>query len=115
MKVAVRPRASLLDDFDREFGAVGLGEIGLVLKAFRHTAFAVLMRIAVFVEVEQFGREGLAARVSLAPVLVDVNLQLSGHGRFPLPRAASMPVARCADWRFLCFSADAACFGHVSN
>src|SRR2546429_302594 len=39
------------------------------------------MRIAEFVEFEQFGRERLAARVPLALVLVDANFQFSGHDK----------------------------------
>jgi hypothetical protein len=34
------------------------------------------MGVAVFIEVEQFGRQRLAARVPLAFVRIDVNLQL---------------------------------------
>jgi hypothetical protein len=37
------------------------------------------MRIAEFVEIEQFGRQRFAAGVSLAFVLVDVDLEFSRH------------------------------------
>jgi hypothetical protein len=42
------------------------------------------MRIAEFVELEQFGRERFAARVSLTLVLVDAYFQFSGHAGVPL-------------------------------
>src|SRR6202000_329564 len=45
-----------------------------------HRAVADFMRIAEFVEVEQFGRQRLAARMALAFILVDANPELSGHG-----------------------------------
>jgi len=38
------------------------------------------MGVAEFVEVEQFGRKGLAARMALTLVLIDVDFQLAGHG-----------------------------------
>ncbi len=44
-------------------------------------AVADFVRIAEFVELEQFGRQRFAAGVSLALVLVDVDFQFSGHGR----------------------------------
>src|SRR5882757_3777167 len=39
------------------------------------------MRIAEFVELEQFGRQRLAARMSLTPVLIDANFEFSGHDK----------------------------------
>ena len=42
------------------------------------------MRIAEFVELEQFGRERFAARVSLTLVLVDAYFSFPGIQAFPL-------------------------------
>src|SRR4051794_41019166 len=47
------------------------------------------MGIAEFVELEQFGRQRLAARMSLTLVLVDVYFQFSGHGKRSLRSRAS--------------------------
>jgi hypothetical protein len=41
------------------------------------------MGVAVFVEIEQFARQRLAAGVSLALVRVDVDSQLSRHSGVP--------------------------------
>src|SRR6476620_1985507 len=60
-----------LDDLDGELGAVRLGEIGLVLEPRRHRAVALLAGVAVLVELEQLGRQGLAAVVPLALVGID--------------------------------------------
>jgi hypothetical protein len=49
------------------------------------------MRIAEFVELEQFGRKRFAARMSLTLVLVDAYFQFSGHDRrSPWSRATSL-------------------------
>src|ERR1700738_144643 len=87
---------SLLGDFDRDFRTIGFRKVGLVLQTGRHGAVAALMRVAEFVEIEQFGRQRLAARMSLTLVLVDADFQLSRHGRrFSLSRAAcSAPCCR---------------------
>src|ERR1700736_4837919 len=61
---------SLLGDFDRDFRTIGFRKVGLVLQTGRHGAVAALMRVAEFVEIEQFGRQRLAARMSLTLVLV---------------------------------------------
>src|SRR5262249_19172266 len=74
---------SFLGDFDCDLGAVGLGEVGLVLEAGRHGAVADLVGIAVFVEVEQFGCQRFAAGMTLALVLIDANFERHGR-RFPL-------------------------------
>jgi hypothetical protein len=58
------------------------------------TAVADLVRIAEFVELEQFGRQRLAAGVSLTLVLVDVYFQF--------PDMAGVP-RRCACGRALVF------------
>src|SRR5260370_37666192 len=85
----VSPPGSFVGDFDRDFATIGFREISLVLQTGRHGAVAALMRVAQFVEIEQFRRQRLAARVSLTLVLVDADFQLSRHGRrFSLCRAA---------------------------
>jgi hypothetical protein len=71
--------SSFLGNFDRELGAIAFGKPGLVLQALSYDAVAVLMRVAEFIEIEQFGRQRLAARVALTLVLIDVDFQLSGH------------------------------------
>ena len=69
-------------------GTVGLGEPGLVFQARGHGAVADFVRVAEFVEIEQFGRQRLAARVALTFVLVDADFQLSGHRSVPFAVAA---------------------------
>jgi hypothetical protein len=54
----------------------------------------MLVRIAEFVEIEQFRRQRLAAGVALALVLVDVDFQLSGH--ISTPSVAQRWPARMA-------------------
>ena len=61
-------------------GTIGLGEPGLVFQAGGDGAVADFVGVAEFVEFEQFRRQRLAARVALTFVLVDADLQLSGHG-----------------------------------
>src|SRR5262249_49841166 len=68
-------------DFDRNFRAIGLGEPGLVFQTRRDRTITGFMGIAVFVELEQFGRKRLAAGVALALLLIDVDSQLSCHGK----------------------------------
>src|SRR5262249_39980283 len=68
-------------DFDRNFRAIGLGEPGLVFQTRRDRTITGFMGIAVFVEFEQFGRKRLAAGVALALLLIDVDSQLSCHGK----------------------------------
>jgi hypothetical protein len=54
------------------------------------------MGVAIFIEIEQLGRQRFAAGVALALVLVDVNPQLSRHGK-----RSSIKVAGFASrWRF---------------
>jgi hypothetical protein len=49
----------------------------------------VLVRVAEFVEIEQFRRQRLAAGVALTLVLVDMDFEFSGHGRhFPRSRGS---------------------------
>src|SRR5580704_15827821 len=87
-------RDSLFGDFNRDFRAVGFGEPRLVLKSGRHGAIADFMRIAEFVEIEQFGRQRFAAGMALTLVLVDMYSQFCGHGsRFPWIRAYRSRVA----------------------
>src|ERR1700752_3681577 len=73
-------RGSLLNDFDRNFRAVGFGKPGLVFEAGGDGTVAALMGVAVFVEVEQLWRHLFSEGVTLAFVLVDVDSQLSRHG-----------------------------------
>jgi hypothetical protein len=81
MKVADGPREnSFLGNFDGNFRAIGLCEPGLVFQAGWHRAVADFVGVAIFVKLEQFGRERFAAGVTLTLVLVDVDLQLSCHG-----------------------------------
>src|ERR1700692_4545870 len=68
-----------LGHLDRDLRTVALREPGLVLQSRRHAAVADFVRIAEFVEIEQFGRQRLAAGVSLALVLVDMYFQFSRH------------------------------------
>src|SRR5665213_1110304 len=78
-------------DVDRHLRAVGLREPRLVLEARRHRAVADFMGVTEFVEIEQFWRQRLAARMALAFVLVDADPELSGHHeRSLLPRAAGV-------------------------
>ena len=51
----------------------------LVLKSSGHVSVADFVRIAEFVKVEQFGRQGFAARMSLTLVLIDPDFQLARH------------------------------------
>jgi len=69
---------SILADLNRNFRTIGLGEPGLVLEARRHGTVADFMRIAEFVELEQFGRQRFAAGVSLTLVLIDLQPQFGG-------------------------------------
>jgi len=62
--------------------------------------------VAEFVEIEKFRRQRFAARVSLTFVLIDANLQLSGHGGIsPLWRAWLRVVSlfEASLHRSLCF------------
>jgi hypothetical protein len=78
---------SVLGDIDRDFWTIGFGEPRLVLKPDGHGAVADFMRIAEFVEFEQFRRQRFAPGMSLTLVLVDVYFQVSGHsGVSPSPR-----------------------------
>src|ERR1700731_4475158 len=63
---------------DRDLRTVALREPGLVFQSRRHAAVADFVRIAEFVEIEQLGRQRLAAGVSLALVLIDAHLQSRG-------------------------------------
>src|SRR6266403_3187933 len=75
---------SFLGHFDRDLRTIGLGEPGLVLKPFGNGAVADFVGIAEFVELEQFGHQRFAARVSLTLLLVDMYFQFSGHSSVPL-------------------------------
>src|SRR3954469_11050400 len=67
---ASRSWALLLGNLDRDFGTIGLGEPRLVLKTLGHGAVADLVRVAVFVQFEQFGRQRFAAGMALALFLI---------------------------------------------
>src|SRR5580704_14458922 len=72
-------RAGLfLGHLDRDLRTIALREPGLVLQSRRHAAVADFVRVAEFVEIEQLGRQRLAAGVSLALVLIDAHLQSRG-------------------------------------
>src|SRR4029077_6915693 len=79
---------SLLDDLDRELGAVGLGEIGLFFQFRGNRAVIDLAGVAILVELEQLRSDRLATIVPLAFVPVDANFQRCGvaHCHF-LPRS----------------------------
>jgi hypothetical protein len=68
-----------LNDLDRNFGTIGLGKPRLLFKSSGDGSVADFVRIAEPVEFEQFGRQRFAPGMTLALVLVDANLQLSGH------------------------------------
>src|ERR1700748_383143 len=71
--------SSFLGDFDGDLRTIGLREPRLVLEPGRHGAVADFVRIAEFVEIEQFRRQRFAASVALTLVLVDAYLEFSGH------------------------------------
>src|SRR5262245_47240203 len=82
-------------DFDGKLGAVGLGKIGLLFQPRGHGAVALLARVAVLVELEQLGRQRLAAVVTLAFVAIDAHLERAGVGHVAsllLPWALSLAV-----------------------
>jgi hypothetical protein len=54
--------------------------MGLLLEPGRHGTIALLAGVAVDVELEQHRRQSLAAIVTLAFVLIDADLELSGAG-----------------------------------
>jgi hypothetical protein len=85
-RIRCRTKLLFLGNFDRHFRAIGLGEPRLVLQSRRDGAVTDFVRIAVFVEIEQFGRQRFAAGMSLAFILVDAYFQLSGHLSVPLPQ-----------------------------
>src|SRR5215213_6262413 len=66
-------RSSLLDA-DRVLGAVGDGQAGLVRQVRRHRPVTDDHGLAVVVDVEQLGSEGVAAVVALALVRLDDDL-----------------------------------------
>src|SRR3954447_9566634 len=84
---ASRSWTSLLGNLDRDFGAVGLGKPRLVLKTLGHGAVADFVRVAIFVEFEQLGRQRFAAGVALTLLLIDAYLECSGHSAFPCRHA----------------------------
>src|SRR5258708_22607376 len=69
---------SFLGHLDRDLRTIGLREPGLVLQTLRNQAVTVLVGIAEFVEIEQFGRQRFAAGVSLALLLIDAQSQSWG-------------------------------------
>jgi AcrR family transcriptional regulator len=64
--------------FDCDLGAIGLGKPRLVFKSDGNQTVADFMRVAEFVEIDQFGRQRFAAGVALALVLVDMQPQSGG-------------------------------------
>src|SRR5258708_28162264 len=96
---------SFLGHLDRDLRTIGLREPGLVLQTLRDQAVAVLVGIAEFVEIEQFGRQRFAAGVSLALLLIDVQSQSWGfrHStKLPLLPPLCERLVRRGDWR--CFA-----------
>src|SRR5579871_1680344 len=87
--VARRRKKSLFDDVNREFGAVGLGQIRLVFEAGRNDAVADLVGVAELVELEQFARKRLATGVTLTLVGINAQSELTGHCNLPC-----MPTVR---------------------
>src|SRR5712691_8978571 len=88
---------SFLGHFDCDLRTIGLGEPGLVLKPLGNGAVADFVRIAEFVELEQFGRQRFAARVSLTLLLVNAHLQCGGFRHstnLPLSSLASALLTR---------------------
>src|SRR5471032_1575964 len=81
---AITRSGSFFGHFDRELRTIGFGEPGLVLESRGNAAVTDLVGIAELVELEQFGRQRLAAGVALALVLIDVDFQFSGHSSVPL-------------------------------
>src|SRR5262245_24626484 len=82
---------SLLDDLDRELGAVGLGKVGLFLQLRGYGTVVDLARIAKLVELEQFRSDRLAAIMPLTFVPVDANLQCCGFSHDRSPSRSAMP------------------------
>src|SRR5262249_30933384 len=68
-----RPPASILDDLNRQLGAVGNGKPCLLRKSRRHAAIAHGACVAKTVEYKQLGRHRLAAVVALAFLGVDAD------------------------------------------
>jgi hypothetical protein len=100
-RIHFRAKLLFLGNFDRHFRAIGLGEPRLVLQSRRDHAVADFVRIAVFVEIEQFRRQRFAAGMSLTFILVDVYFQLSGHLSIPL--GVSPPsCSSITRWCLLC-------------
>jgi len=56
---------SFLDQLNRDFRTIGSREPSLVLQARRYRAVAALLRVSEFIEIEQFQRQRLLARVTL--------------------------------------------------
>jgi hypothetical protein len=90
-------RGSFFGDVDRDFRTVRFGEPGFVLEPRGYRAVAGLVRIAEFVELEQFWRQRLAAGVALTLVLVDMYPEFSGHESLPLDHRQ----LGLRGWRFL--------------
>ena len=63
------------NDGDGQFRTIGCSEPDLALQTRRHNAAADRMGIAESIELEQFGRDGDAAGMSLAALAVDVYSQ----------------------------------------
>jgi hypothetical protein len=63
---------------NRDFRAIGLRKPGLVLQSRRHGTIADFVRVAEFIEIEQFRRQRFAAGMALTLLLVDMQPQLGG-------------------------------------
>jgi hypothetical protein len=73
----IRPRLGSLSVFatvDGEFGTIGLGKPGFVLKTWWHRPIANHSGVAQLIECEQFRGERMAPSMSLAALLIDAHL-----------------------------------------
>src|SRR5262249_48330456 len=88
--------ASLLHHFNRDFRTIRPRKPGPALQARRYRAVTALTCVSELIEIEQFRRQRLAARVALTFLLVDAYFQLSGHcGRSLVTHALR---ALCSPW-----------------
>src|SRR5581483_2801370 len=76
-----RAACSCLGHLDCELGTVGFGKIGFLDERLRHRAVADLVRVAERVEAKQLRRQCGAARMALAAIAID--LDLDGQGAPP--------------------------------
>ena len=83
-----RATGLFLGHLDRNFRTIALGQVSLVFQTCRHGTVADFVRVAEFVEIEQFRRERFAARVALAFILVTVTITIPYSTPFIAARAA---------------------------